>query len=159
LALAPVARPTGCVAHFTATAHPAGPWVARQITEAFPFGEAPRYLIRDKDGVYGDGLRRHLESLGIEEVRIAPHSPWQNPFVERLIGSIRRECLDRVLLWNEAHLKRILTSYFDYYHHSRTHRALDGNAPRPRVVEPPGRGKVVAVPQVGGLHHRYRRAA
>jgi putative transposase len=117
------------MAHFNVTTHPTAPWVARQIQEAFPFDEAPPYLIRDNDGVYGDGLRQHVERLGIEEVRIAPRSPWQNPFVERLIGSIRRECLDHVLLWNEAHLKRILTSYFDYYHRSRTHRALDGNAP------------------------------
>ena len=147
------------VAHFNVTTHPTAQWVARQIKEAFPFDEAPRYLIRDNDGIYGDGFREHLERLGIKEVRIAPRSPWQNPFMERLIGSIRRECLDHVLIWNETHLKRILTSYFDYYHHARTHRALDGNAPRPRVVEPPGRGKVVAVPQVGGLHHRYGRAA
>jgi hypothetical protein len=147
------------VLHFNVTSHPTAPWVRRQIREAFPFDEAPPYLIRDNDGIYGDGFREHLEGPGIKECRIAPHSPWQNPFVERLIGSIRRECLDHVLIWNETHLKGILTSYFDYYHRSRTHRALDGNAPRPRAVEPPERGKVVAVAQVGGLHHRYGRAA
>ena len=126
------------------------------ILVGFPVARV--YLIRDNDGIYGDGFRRHVESLGIEEIRIAPRSPWQSPFVERLIGSIRRECLDHVLIWNEAHLKRILTSYFDYYHRSRTHRARRQYSIS-SAVEPPERGKVVAVAQVGGLHHRYGRAA
>ena len=97
--------------------------------------------------------------MGIEEVVIAPYSPWQNPFVERVIGSIRRECLDHVIVWNERHLLRVLRSYFDYYHDSRTHLSLARNAPNPREVEWPSQGKVVAIPQVGGLHHRYTRAA
>ena len=147
------------VVHYNVTARPTAAWVAQQIREAFPFEAAPRFLIRDNDGVYGDSLREHLEGLGIEEVRIAPRSPWQNPFVERLIGSIRRECLDHVLVPNESHLKSLLGSYFSYYNHCRTHRSLDGNAPCPREVEPAGRGQIVAVPQVGGLHHRYTRAA
>jgi putative transposase len=147
------------VVHFDVTAHPTADWVRQQIREAFPFDEAPRYLIRDNDGVFGDGLRQHLESLGIEEVRIAPRSPWQNPFVERLIGSIRRECLDHVIVLSERHLYRVLKSYFNYYHNSRTHRALDDNAPCPRIVEPPGTGRVIAIPHVGGLHHRYTRVA
>ena len=88
-----------------------------------------------------------------------PRSPWQNPYVERLIGSIRRECLDHVIVFGEAHLRRILSRYFDYYHNSRTHGALDDNAPCPRTVETPGMGRVIAVPQVGGLHHRYFRVA
>jgi putative transposase len=97
--------------------------------------------------------------LGIEEVVSAPRSPWQNPYVERLIGSIRRECLNYVIVINEGHLKRILTEYLEYYHRSRTHLSLDRNAPLPRDVEPPERGPVRAIPQVGGLHHRYARSA
>jgi transposase InsO family protein len=92
--------------------------------------------------------------MGIEEVLTAPRSPWQNPYVERLIGSIRRECLDHVIVFDEAHLRRVLSHYFDYYHHSRTHRALDDNAPCPREVERPDEGSVVAIPQVGGLQRR-----
>jgi putative transposase len=97
--------------------------------------------------------------MGVEEVLIAPRSPWQNRYVERLIGSIRRECLDQAIVFDEAHLRRVLGSSFCYYHRSRCHRALGGNAPHPRAVEPPGRGRVVAVHQVGGLHPRYLRAA
>jgi transposase InsO family protein len=147
------------VAHFNVTAHPTADWVARQVREAFPFDEAPRYLIRDRDAAYGDRFRECLESLGIDEVLTAPRSPWQNPYVERLIGSVRRECLDHVIVFNEAHLKRVLAGYFAYYHHARTHRALGGDAPYPRQVEPPGCGRVIALPQVGGLHHRYTRVA
>jgi transposase InsO family protein len=146
-------------AHFNVTAHPTADWVARQVREAFPFDEAPRHLIRDRDAAYGDRFRECLERMGVEEVLIAPRSPWQNPYVERLIGSIRRECLDHVIVWNEAHLRRVLAGYFDYCHHSRTHRSLNGNWPCPRPVEPSGRGRVVAVPQVGGPHHRCTRAA
>ena len=97
--------------------------------------------------------------MGIEEVFIAPRSPWQNPFVERLIGSIRRECLDHILVLGEAHLLRVLREHFAYYHDSRPHQSLDRNAPRPREIEPPSQGRIVAEPQVAGLHHRYRRAA
>jgi hypothetical protein len=131
----------------------------RQVRQAFPFDEAPRYMIRDRDGVYGACIRRCLQSMGVEEVLIAPRSPWQNAYVERLIGSIRRECLDHVIVLGEAHLKRLLGSYFSYYHQARCHRSLGGNGPHPREVEPPVSGRVVAVPQVGGLHHRYTRVA
>ena len=147
------------VVPFNATAHPTPNWVARPIKEAFPFDQAPGYLIRDRAGAYGDSFRECLERMGIEEVLTAPRSPWQNPYVERLIGSIRRECLDHVIVFDEAHLRRVLSCYFDYYHHSRTHRALDDNAPCPREVERHDEGSVVAIPQVGGLHHRYSRAA
>jgi transposase InsO family protein len=147
------------VVHFNVTSHPTVDWVARQIKEAFPYDEAPRYLIRDRDGAYGHCLREWLKRMGVEEVLTAPRSPWQSPYVERLIGSIRRECLDHVIVFHEAHLRRILSRYFDYYHNSRTHRALDDNAPFPRAVELPERGRVVGVPQVGGLHHRYTRVA
>ena len=147
------------VVHINVTAHPTADWVARQVKDAFPFDETPRYLIRDRDGAYGACFRECLESMGVEEVLTAPRSPWQNPYVERLIGSVRRECLNHVIVFGEAHLRRILSRYFDYYHNSRTHRALDDNAPCPRAVEPPGWGRVVAVPQVGDLHHRYTRVA
>jgi transposase InsO family protein len=147
------------VVHFNVTAHPTAAWVAQQLREAFPFDEAPRYLIRDRDSTYGPEVRQCLRNLGIEEVVIAPSSPWQNPYVERLIGSIRRECLDHVIVLNERHLLRILRSYFAYYHEARCHQSLDANAPNPRAVEPPEWGEVVAEPMVGGLHHRYRRCA
>ena len=147
------------VAHFNVTAHPTARWTAQQVIEAFPFDESPRFLIRDRDAIYGQHFRERIKHLGIEEVIIAYRSPWQSPYVERLIGSIRRESLDHVIVFNEAHLRRILTSYFTYYHEARTHLSLDRNAPIPRSVEPPSHGPVIAIPQVGGLHHLYTRAA
>ena len=147
------------VVHFNVTRHPTARWTAQQIVEAFSCDEAPRFLIRDRDGIYGKYFRQRIKRMAIEEVIIAYRSPWQNPFVERLIGSIRRECLDHVIVFNEAHLIRILTAYFEYYHESRTHLSLDRNAPTPRTVDHPSDGKVIAIPQVGGLHHRYSRVA
>jgi len=147
------------VVHFTVTPHPTARWTAQQVVEAFPFDTAPRFLIRDHDGIYGVDFRERIKHFGIEEVVIAYRSPWQSPYVERLIGSIRRECLDHVIVLNEAHLIRILGDYFAYYHEARTHLSLERNAPRPRAVEPPSQGRVIAIPHVGGLHHRYTRAA
>jgi len=147
------------VVHFNVTAHPTGEWTAQHIVEAFPFDGAPRFLIRDRDGIYGERFRERIANMGIEEVVIAPRSPWQNPYCERLVGSIRRECLDHVIVINERHLRRILASYFEYYHVARTHLSLDRNAPIERKAEPPSGGRVIAIPQVGGLHHRYCRAA
>ena len=147
------------IVHVNVTDHPHAAWVAQQLREAFPFDEAPRYLIRDNDGIYGEEVVRCLESLGIEEVRIVPRSPWQNAFCERVIGTIRRDCLDLVIVLNERHLKRILKSHLKYYHTSRCHQSLDDNSPEPREVESPDRGEVIAIPMVGGLHHRYCRAA
>jgi len=147
------------VVHFNVTAHPTARWTAQQVVEAFPYDEAPRFLIRDHDGIYGQDFRDRIKHFGIEEVIIAYRSPWQSPYVERLIGSIRRECLDRVIVLNEARRHRSLRAYFAYYHEARTHLSLDRNAPIPRMVEPPSRGRVIAIPQVGGLHHRYTRAA
>jgi len=147
------------VVHFNVTAHPTAEWTAQQVIEAFPFDEVPRFLIRDRDSIYGAVFRNRVNHMNIEEVVCAPRSPWQNPYCERLIGSIRRECLDHVIVLNERHLRRILQSYFDYYLHSRTHLSLDRNSPIEREVEPPCLGRVVAIPKVGGLHHRYRRAA
>ena len=111
------------------------------------------------DGIYGDVFQQRVKHMGIEEVVTAARSPWQNPYCERLVGSIRRECLSRVIILNERHLRRILRSYLDYYHHSRTHLSLARNSPVPREVELPELGKVISIPQVGGLHHRYCRAA
>ena len=147
------------VVHFNVTANPTAQWTAQQVVEAFPHDTAPRYMIRDRDGTYGHQFKNRIKNMGIEEVVIAFRSPWQSPYVERIIGSIRRECLDHLIVLNEAHLRRILTSYFAYYHESRAHLSLECNAPVPRRVEHPSEGKVIAIPQVGGLHHRYRRAA
>ena len=147
------------VVHFNVTTHPSAEWTARQIINAFPYEAAPRFLIRDRDGIYGEYFQNRVKSLGIEEVPIAPRSPWQNPYCERVIGSIRREYLDHVIVLDEAHVRRILTDYFAYYHGSRPHLSLDRNSPTPRDVEPPSKGPVIAIAQVGGLHHRYVRAA
>ena len=147
------------VVHVNVTAHPTAEWTAQQIIESFPEDSTPRFMIRDRDRIYGDFFQQRVRNLGIEEVVIARRSPWQNPYVERLIGSIRRECLDHIIVLNERHLVRILRSYFVYYHESRTHLSLDRNSPIERDVDPPDNGKVIAIPQVGGLHHRYRRAA
>ena len=147
------------IAHVNVTANPTEHWTAQQIIEAFPYEAAPRYVIRDRDSIYGEWFRKRVKNMGIDEVVTAPRSPWQSPFVERVIGSIRRDCLDHVIVLNEAHLLGILRSYLSYYHDSRTHLSLERNAPNPREVEPRSHGKVVAIPQVGGLHHRYTRAA
>jgi transposase InsO family protein len=147
------------VIHFNVTEHPTAEWSARQIVEAFPWDTAPRYLLRDRDGVYGSVFRNRVKNMAIKEVLIAPRSPWQNPYVERLIGSIRRECLDHMIVLNEHHLRRTLKTYFDYYHRSRVHQSLDMDCPEPRPIYPPETGRVVEIPEVGGLHHRYERRA
>ena len=147
------------VVHFNVTDHPHAEWTALQVVQAFPWDEAPRYLLRDRDGVFGLRFQTRVERMGIDEVVTAPRSPWQNPFVERLIGSIRRECLDHVVVLSEEHLRRILRSYFDYYHRSRTHLSLKKESPEPREVQYPDQGKVIEFSQVGGLHHRYERRA
>ena len=147
------------VMHFNVTEHPTAAWTAQQVVEAFPFDEAPRFLLRDNDQIYGEVFQKRVENLGIDEVKTAKGSPWQNPYVERLIGSLRRECLDHVIVLGERHLKGILGDYFEYYHQARTHLSLDRNAPAPRDVEPPSRGRILCVSQVGGLHHWYRRVA
>jgi len=135
------------------------PWTAQQVIEAFPYDESPRYLIRDRDSIYGLHFKHRVKGMGIDEVLIAPQSPWQNPYVERLIGSIRRECLDHVIVLNEAHLRRTLSQYFAYYHEDRPHLSLERNAPVPRQVEASTVGRVMSQPRVGGLQHRYRRVA
>src|SRR6202043_2305913 len=137
------------------TAHPTAEWIARQITEAFPWNEAPRYLIRDRDRIYGSVVTRRLRAMGIRDKPIAPASPWQNGFAERLIGSIRRECVDHVIVLGEAHLRRILKSYSDYYNRFRTHRSLNKDAPVSRSVQRTGVIRSGAI--LGGIHHHYGR--
>jgi putative transposase len=147
------------VVHFHITASPTAAWTAQQIVNAFPYDTAPKYLLRDRDAIYGSVFVQRVQGMGIKEKLIAPRSPWQNPFVERLIGSIRRECLDRVIVFHERQLRQILESYFQYYHNVRPHRSLDHDSPVPRPVESPDCGKVIELPLVGGLHHRYLRQA
>jgi transposase InsO family protein len=147
------------VLHFNVTEHPTAHWTAQQIVDAFPDDGAPLYLLRDRDGVYGHVFQQRVKGIGIAELLTAPQSPWQNPFAERLIGSVRRECLNHILVLNERHLRRILIRYFAYYHRARTHLSLDKDAPDVRPVELPDGGRIVEIPEVGGLHHRYVRLA
>ncbi len=142
------------VAHVAVTAHPTAAWTAQQLRETFPEDGAPRYLLHDRDHAFA-ALAATTSSMGIEELRAAPRSPCQNAYAERLIGSIRRECLDHVIVVNETGLVRVLGRYLAYYHHSRTHLSLAKDSPHPRPMAPPTLGRVVAIPQVGGLHHRY----
>jgi len=137
------------------TTNPTAEWIARQISEAFPWNEAPRYLIRDRDRVYGTMVTRRVRAMGIRDKPIACGSPWQNCFAERLIGSIRRECLDHFVILGEAHLRRILGAYAAYYNVSRTHRSLDKDAPFSRPVQRAGSIHSHAI--LGGLHHHYVR--
>ena len=137
------------------TSNPTAEWIACQITEAFPWNEAPRYLIRDRDCVYGAAVTRRMRTMGIRDKPIAPGSPWQNGVAERLIGSIRRECVDHVVALGEGHLRRVLRSYARYYNEMRTHRSLDKDAPLSRPVQRTGSIKSHAL--LRGLHHHYIR--
>ena len=147
------------VLHFNVTEHPTAVWAAQQIIEAFPEDRAPRYLLRDRDGIYGHCFTTRIEGMGIEQVRITARSPWQNCYVERAIGSIRRECLNHMIVLSEQHLRRILKSYFRYYHESRTHLSLSKDAPESRAIQANELERIVQIPQLGGLHHRYERRA
>jgi putative transposase len=147
------------IVRFDVTQHPTAGCLSRHVTEAFPWDTAPRFLLRDRDASYGLVFRKRVEAMGITEVVTAPRSPWQNACVERVIGSIRRECLDEVGIFDERHLRRVLSSYVDYYQRTRTHLSLDKGCPLLRPVQPPRNGRIIAVPQVGGLHHRYERLA
>ena len=147
------------IVHFNVTAHPTAEWTGQQLREAFPFEQVPRYLLRDRDGIFGSEFRKEVMAMGIKEVLSSPRSPWQRAYVERVIGTIRRECLDHVIVLNEASLYRHMKSFLGYYHESRTHLSLAKDPPAPRPVHSPERGAVVAIPQVGGLHHRYERRA
>jgi Integrase core domain len=141
------------------TDHTTAVWLSRQVTEAFPWDTAPRYLLRDRDRSYGSEFRSRVEAMGIKEVITAPRSAWQNAYVERVIGSIRRECLDHIVIFNERHLRRVLSSYVDYSQRSRTHLLLNKDCPDSRPIQHRSSGRVVAISQVGGLHHRYERLA
>jgi transposase InsO family protein len=140
---------------FAVTRHPTAEWLARQITEAFPWASAPAYLVRDNDLAYGHVFTCRVKAMGIRDRPISPGSPWQNGYAERLIGSIRRECLDRMLIFGEAHLRRILSAYAAYYNEVRTHLALGKDAPLGRTIQ--RSGVIVAIPILSGLHHHYIR--
>jgi transposase InsO family protein len=147
------------ILHFGVTAHPTAEWTAQQLRAAFLWDSTPRYLLRDRDRIFGQDFRNQVKAMGIEEVLSAPRSPWQRAYVERVIGSIRRECLDHVIVLSEASLRRTLTSYFAYYHEWRTHLSLGKDAPESRRIQPPQEGRVIEIPAVGGLHHHYERRA
>jgi transposase InsO family protein len=147
------------VVHFNVTDSPTAIWTGQQIVEAFPWDTAPRHLLRDRDGIFGDDFAPRVESIGIKQALISARSPWQNPYVERVIGSIRRECVDHTIILNERHLRRVLREYFKYYHNSRAHLGLKKDCPKPRPVELPDHGPIDSEAMVGGLHHRYFRQA
>ena len=145
--------------HVNVTAHPHAAWAAQQMVEAMaPDIDAVR-LIRDRDGITGAAFDKRVSRLGLEQMRIAPRSPWQNGYAERFVGTLRRELLDHVVVLGERHLLRLVREYARYYNHDRPHMSLSGDAPATRVVQRPGAGKVIALPRVGGLHHRYLRQA
>jgi transposase InsO family protein len=146
------------VVHVGVTAHPTAAWTAQQLREAFPEDAAPRYLLHDRDHAFA-ALAATATGMGIQEISTAPRSPWQNAYAERLIGSIRRECLDHVIVVNEIGLSRVLSRCLTYYHQSRTRLSLAKDSPHPRPIAPPALGPIVEIPQVGGLHHRYDRRA
>jgi transposase InsO family protein len=141
------------------TAHPTAEWTAQQLRDAFPWNTVPRYLLRDRDRIFGATFSAQVDAMGINEVLSAPHAPWQRAHIERVIGSLRRECLDHVIVLNEASFRRTLQSYLRYYHGSRIHLSLAKDAPTPRRVQGVTEGDVIAFREVGGLHHRYERRA
>jgi transposase InsO family protein len=150
------------VIHFAVTRYPSIKWVIQQLRESMPYGLQPKYLFRDNDGIYGNGVRAFLDSCGIEEVRTAYRSPWQNPFVERFIGTLRREMLNHVIVFGQAHLERLLREFIEeYYHVARPHQGLDGGTPVLQTKQPQilGPSKLISIPVLGGLHHRYIRVA
>ena len=147
------------ILHFNVTAHPTAEWTGQQLREAFPFEQVPRYLLRDRDAIFGEEFQRQITDMGIHEVLSSPRSPWQRAYIERIIGSIGRECLDHVIVFHESSLRRTLASYLQYYHRSRTHLSLGKDSPDARSIQSPEMGRVVALPQLGGLHHRYERRA
>jgi putative transposase len=145
------------ILHFGVTAHPTAQWTAQRLREAFPWDSAPLLLLRDRDRIFGIDFTKQVEEFGIEEVLGTPGVPQQRAYIERVIGTIRRECLDHVIVFHEAGLRRTLAAYFSYYHQTRSHLSLEKDAPEPRKVQPAESGRVISTPQVGGLHHRYER--
>jgi putative transposase len=147
------------IVHVNVTPHPSSAWTRQQLRESIPDDGTARFLLHDGDATFDAAFGRTAEAFGLTSVRTAPRSPWQNPYVERVIGSIRRECLDHVIIFNERHLQRVLRAYVTYYHRSRTHLALGKDTPEARAIDPASSGRIVARPEVGGLHHRYERQA
>jgi len=147
------------IVHFGVTAHPTAEWTAQQLREAFPWDQAPRYLLRDRDHIFGREFIEQVKAMGVKQVLSAPRSPWQRAYVERLIGSIRRECLDHMIVFGERSLYRTLTAYAAYYHNWRTHLALGKDTPHWRRTQERMEGNVVEICEVGGLHHHYKRCA
>jgi transposase InsO family protein len=143
------------ILHFAVTAHPTAEWTAQQMREAFPWDTAPRYLLRDRDRIFGQDFVDQVKAMGIKQVLSAPRSPWQNAYVERVIGTIRRECLDHMIVFGERCLYGHLQDFVAYYHRSRTHLALERDSPETRPIQPPGLGRISAIPEVGGLHYEY----
>lgn len=150
-------HPRRRILHFAVTEHPEAPWVIQQLREAFPFDTAPRYGILDRDGNYGQEVPSALQSLGVKPVRTAPRSPWQNPYVERFGGTVRRELLDKIIVFNQRQLHRVVGEFVSYYHQDRCHLGLEKDAPEPRGVipRPSPCAQVVGLPRLGGLQHRY----
>lgn len=147
------------ILHFAVTAHPTAEWSVQQLREAFPWDTAPRYLLRDRDRIFGQDFVHQVKVMGIQEVLSAPRSPWQRAYVERVIGTIRRECLDHIIVFNERSLYQRLRDFLDYYHRARTHLGLQKDTPESRPIQSAEAGPVISIPEVGGLHHRYERRA
>jgi transposase InsO family protein len=147
------------IRHLAVTAHPTAEWTAQQMREAFRWDTAPRYLLRDRDRIFGQEFVKQVRAMGIKQVLSAPRSPWQRAYVERVIGTIRRECLDHLIGFNERSLHRHLQACVEYYHQNRVHLALEKDTPEPRPIQPPESGRIVSIPVLGGLHHRYERRA
>ena len=145
--------------HFNVTVNPTAQWTANQIIQTFPYDTAPKYLIRDRDSIYGNYFQYRIKNMGINEIKISYRSPWQNPYCERIVGTLRRECLDHMIVLNERHLRSILKEYSEYYNRIRPHLSLYRNSPIPRKTESIEDGDVVSTPVLGGLHHSYSRAA
>jgi len=157
LVLAPERRR---IVHFAVTAHPTAEWTAQQMREAFPWDTALRYLLRDRDRIFGQDFVDQVEgAMGIKQVLSAPRSPWHRAYVERLIGTLRRECLDHRIVFHERSLHRYLPTFVDYYHRNRVHLALEKDTPEPRPIQPLEFGRIVSTPVLGGLHHRCERRA
>ena len=147
------------ILHFAVTAHPTAEWSIQQLREAFPWDSAPQYLLRDRDRIFGKDFVDQVKSMGIKQVLSAPRSPWQRAYVERVIGTIRRECLDHVIVFSERSLYRHLRDFVKYYHRTRTHLGLQKDTPESRPVQSKEAGRIISIPEVGGLHHRYERYA
>ena len=147
------------VIHFNVTAHPTADWTARQLVQAFPFDTAPKYLIRDRDGIYGEEVQRAIGFLGMKEKVISARSPWQNGYCERIVGTTKRDCINHLIIFNERHARNVLKKFYQYYHDDRTHLGLEKSTPEGREVEPVGIGSVKCRAVLGGLHNRYYRQA